>query len=178
MFHKEIVSAAKDKNPGAANAFVHGGFWCGVLTLAGDMLKGMVPVALYMHYLPEALLTPLAPLVLCAPVAGHVFPATRSFKGGKGIATTFGCLLGLLPFWTPVLVLACIFIFYSTILRITPNLSRTRVTYFTLPLGMLLMEMPLWICFGTLCMTGMVLVRLHISAEEREKPAVHLLWWT
>ena len=107
VFHKEIASAAKDKNPGAANAFVHGGFWCGVLTLAGDMLKGMVPVALYMHYLPEALLTPLAPLVLCAPVAGHVFPATRSFKGGKGIATTFGCLLGLLPFWTPVLVLAC-----------------------------------------------------------------------
>lgn len=178
VFHKEIASAAKDKNPGAANAFVHGGFWCGVLTLAGDMLKGMVPVALYMHYLPEALLTPLAPLVLCAPVAGHVFPATRSLKGGKGIATTFGCLLGLLPFWTPVLVLACIFIFYSTILRITPNLSRTRVTYFTLPLGMLLMEVPLWICFGTLCMTGMVLVRLHISTEEREKPAVHLLWWT
>ena len=50
--------------------------------------------------------------------------------------------------------------------------------YFTLPLGMLLMEVPLWICFGTLCMTGMVLVRLHISTEEREKPAVHLLWWT
>ena len=124
VLHKEIASAAKDKNPGAANAFVHGGFWCGVLTLAGDMLKGMVPVALYMHYLPEALLTPLAPLVLCAPVAGHVFPATRSFRGGKGIATTFGCLLGLLPFWTPVLV------------------------------------------------------RLHISTEEREKPAVHLLWWT
>ena len=43
---------------------------------------------------------------------------------------------------------------------------------------MLLMEVPLWICFGTLCMTGMVLVRLHISTEEREKPAVHLLWWT
>ena len=30
VFHKEIASAAKDKNPGAANAFVHGGFWCGV----------------------------------------------------------------------------------------------------------------------------------------------------
>ena len=29
VFHKEIASAAKDKNPGAANAFVHGGFWCG-----------------------------------------------------------------------------------------------------------------------------------------------------
>ena len=100
VFHKEIASAAKDKNPGAANAFVHGGFWCGVLTLAGDMLKGMVPVALYMHYLPEALLTPLAPLVLCAPVAGHVFPATRSFRGGKGIATSFGCLLVVFPVQT------------------------------------------------------------------------------
>lgn len=77
-----------------------------------------------------------------------------------------------------MLVLACIFIFYSTILRITPNLSRTRVTYLTLPLGMLLMEVPLWIVLGVLCMTGMVLVRLHVSTEAREKAAVHLLWWT
>ena len=75
VFHKEIASAAKDKNPGAANAFVHGGFWCGVLTLASDMLKGMVPVALYMHYLPDALLTPLMMKRHLVSSVVHLLPA-------------------------------------------------------------------------------------------------------
>ena len=173
----EALLHSKDCNPGTSNAFACGGFACGVLTLVGDLMKGIVPVWLYVRSGEDITPTALA-LVLAAPVVGHAFPCFYGFHGGKGIAVSFGCLLGLLPFWTPVLLLACIFIFYSTILRITPNLSRTRVTYLTLPLGMLLMEVPLWICFGTLCMTGMVLVRLHISTEEREKPAVHLLWWT
>lgn len=138
----------------------------------------MVPVALYMHYLPEALLTPLAPLVLCAPVAGHVFPATRSFKGGKGIADDVRLPAGAAAILEAG---AGVGVYLHLLLDDSADYAEpvpdTR-TYFTLPLGMLLMEVPLWICFGTLCMTGMVLVRLHISTEERAELVVHLLWWT
>ncbi len=179
LFHKDVTADSKDKNPGAANAFMYGGFWCGVLTLAGDILKGFVPIACYFYTLPNGLPTPLTPFILCAPVIGHVFPVTRHFRGGKGIATSFGCLLGFAPIcWTPVVVLAVIFVFYSIFLRITPNLARTIVTYVTLPPGLILMHMPAWICLGALCMSCTVILRLHLSKEEREKTAVHLLWWT
>ena len=37
-----MIERSKDRNPGTANAFMYGGFWCGVLTLAGDLLKGFL----------------------------------------------------------------------------------------------------------------------------------------
>jgi len=36
-----------EKNQGTANAFMQGDFRCGVFTLAGDLLKGFVPVYFY-----------------------------------------------------------------------------------------------------------------------------------
>ena len=45
MFHeKGAIEESKDKNPGTANAFLYGGFWCGLLTLLCDMGKGFLPV--------------------------------------------------------------------------------------------------------------------------------------
>ena len=43
LFHKEnMIEGSKDRNPGTANAFMRGGFWCGVLTLCCDMGKGFI----------------------------------------------------------------------------------------------------------------------------------------
>ena len=48
VFHKpQLLQCSPDQNPGAANAFQYGGFWCGVFTLSGDLLKGFLPVFLY-----------------------------------------------------------------------------------------------------------------------------------
>ena len=47
LFNKDIIENSKDKNPGAANAFMHGGMLCGTLTLIGDILKGFLPVFLF-----------------------------------------------------------------------------------------------------------------------------------
>lgn len=175
LFDRDILGSADDHNPGTANAFVYGGFWCGLLTLLGDLMKGLLPVALYLRGLPNGLPTLLTPLILCAPVAGHVFPVTYAFRGGKGIATTFGCLLGLWPYGMPVMTLAAVFLFYSLILRISPNRLRTAATYLTWPLCLLAMRVPRWICFAVLCMSGMVLHRLHTSPEAKQKPTVRLL---
>ena len=44
-----IYERSRDRNPGTANAFTYGGFWCGLGTLLGDLLKGAVPVWLYLR---------------------------------------------------------------------------------------------------------------------------------
>lgn len=94
LFHKEnMIEGSKDRNPGTANAFMRGGFWCGVLTLCCDMGKGFIPV--FFYHQGEMTQLGLA-LVLAAPAIGHIFPLFHKGRGGKGIATTFGSLLYIL----------------------------------------------------------------------------------
>jgi len=76
-------------NPGATNVLRLGGKRAAALTLAGDMLKGAVPVLLA-HVLTDS------PKVLAATavaaVVGHLYPIFFQFKGGKGVATAFGAV--------------------------------------------------------------------------------------
>ncbi len=78
-------------NPGATNVLRHSGRKAAALTLAGDLLKGLVPVLL-----GQAL--GLAPAWLAAvgtaAFLGHLFPVFFGFRGGKGVATYIGVLLG------------------------------------------------------------------------------------
>ena len=108
---KDIVKESRDGNPGTANAFMEGGVLCGICTLICDLLKGMLPVYLYMQSLDiQKSQGIMISLVLAAPVLGHVFSIFNNWKGGKGIATTFGCLLGLFPDLSAALILAFFFI--------------------------------------------------------------------
>ena len=109
----DITQNSKDHNPGTANAFLNGGALCGTLTLIFDLLKGFLPV--YLYFSGET--TWAAALVLAAPVVGHDFPLFFKDSGGKGIAVTFGCLLGIFPDLLPLLCFALFFIFFSAILR-------------------------------------------------------------
>ena len=46
LFKKDnMIENSKDKNPGTANAFMYGGFWCGLLSLIVDLAKGVLPVS-------------------------------------------------------------------------------------------------------------------------------------
>ena len=127
---KNAIEQSRDANPGTTNAFLYGGFWCGICTLIFDMAKGFVPVYAYVHMTQMNLAESngLA-LVLAAPVAGHIFPVWHHFKGGKGIAVSFGSLLGLIPMWYPVLSLAVCFLFFSLVIQISPNFYRTVAVY-------------------------------------------------
>ena len=79
-------------NPGATNVLRLGGKTAAALTLAGDVLKGAIPVLLA-HLLSDL------PVVLAgtavAAVVGHMYPVFFQFKGGKGVATTFGAVAAL-----------------------------------------------------------------------------------
>lgn len=174
LFKKEnIIEGSKDRNPGTANAFMHGGFWCGVLTLIFDILKGLLPVCLFMQTQTD--LSAL-PFVMAAPVVGHVFPLFYKFKGGKGIATTFGCLLGLIPLWQPFVIQAVFFIFFSAILRITPHYHRTLITYLCSLLCIVSFAEQSSVMIGFSIITVAVYIRMLTSPEERKKMGVKLLW--
>lgn len=172
-----FLQDSKDGNPGAANAFQHGGFGCGMFTLLGDMLKGFLPIYMYVKSGGDFIASPfLASTVLAAPVLGHAFPIFFGFQGGKGIAVTFGCLLGIWPTMEPVLLLAVMFLFFTLILCITPHFQRTMVTYIATFFLMMGLHCEPGIIGGFMIVTVTVCVRLHMSKEERKKMRVKLLW--
>ena len=70
--------------------------------LCGDLLKGFIPVFLFASTHEEGIFFMPGALVLAAPVLGHAFPLFHRFRGGKGIAVSFGCLLGPMPFLASV----------------------------------------------------------------------------
>lgn len=77
-------------NAGARNVGRVLGPWGFGATLFGDMLKGMLPV-LAVQLLGRS--TTECLLVALAVTAGHNWPAQLGFRGGKGLATSFGALL-------------------------------------------------------------------------------------
>lgn len=82
------------KNPGATNVLRYGGKLAAILTLLGDVLKGVVPVLVARYVTDDA--TVLAATVMAA-FLGHLFPLFHGFKGGKGVATALGVWLALNP---------------------------------------------------------------------------------
>ena len=79
-------------NPGATNVLRFGGKKAAAITLAGDFLKGLLPVLLARLVGLDD--TGLA-LTALAAFLGHLYPVFFGFAGGKGVATAFGGLLGL-----------------------------------------------------------------------------------
>lgn len=68
-----------------------------------DMLKGLVPVltvAKFISFPPNVTELFLVLSVSIAAVLGHIFPVYVKFKGGKGVATSFGVAVGLWPYFT------------------------------------------------------------------------------
>ncbi len=178
VFKKEdFIEISPDHNPGAANAFRYGGFWCGLLTLTCDLLKGFLPVFLYMACMGQASGDMLSrALVIAAPVIGHAFPVCCHFQGGKGIAVSFGCLLGVFPIWKPAALLAVFFIFFSVVLRITPHYQRTLITYLCTMVCMFFVVDQAAIGVGFLLISSVVILKLLSSQEEKEQMGVQLRW--
>ena len=174
---EEMIECSRDKNPGTANAFMYGGFLCGLLTLICDIGKGFVPVFLFMRAAGQLRPGVLATaLVLAAPVVGHVFPVFYRFRGGKGIAATFGSLLGLYPVLKPAAILAVFFIFFSVILRVSPHFYRTLTAYFCALVCMARNIDQRAVPLGFAIITVVVCIRMFASSEEKEKMKVRLLW--
>ena len=81
-------------NIGMTNVLRAVGKGAAALTLVGDLAKGLIPVLFARVWLtsPWAI-----GLVALAAVVGHLYPLFAGFRGGKGVATTLGVFIPLLP---------------------------------------------------------------------------------
>jgi glycerol-3-phosphate acyltransferase PlsY len=88
------------RNPGATNVLRSGSKTAAVVTLLLDGAKGWLPVFLAQLYGAEHGLTErTTALVALAAFLGHLYPVFFGFKGGKGVATAAGVLLGINPWF-------------------------------------------------------------------------------
>ncbi len=101
-------------NPGATNVLRVGGKKMAALTLAGDMIKGVIPVLL--AKLNGASLE-LQMFIGLATFLGHLYPVFFGFKGGKGVATAIGVLLT--ASWPVGLSTVITWLFVAKVIRIS-----------------------------------------------------------
>ena len=91
------------KNAGATNTFRVLGKKPGIIVLVIDVLKGIIasmfPILFIdLHEMSYAFLISLRLVSSIFSMIGHVLPLFAGFKGGKGVATSLGVLIGLQPF--------------------------------------------------------------------------------
>lgn len=97
------IRQAGSRNIGATNLTRLAGRTWGVAAFLLDFLKGLIPVLVTRWLWPWAdngsvPISPIHAQILAglASILGHVFPLYLRFRGGKGVATTFGVMAGLL----------------------------------------------------------------------------------
>ncbi len=103
LFSNVDVRSVGSGNIGATNVLRASGKKAAALTLLADCMKGLVPVLATQFLLHDDTASALAG---AAAVVGHNFPVYLGFKGGKGVATSYGVILALVP-WIGLACLAC-----------------------------------------------------------------------
>ena len=109
-------------NIGATNVLRTGNRWAAGATLLADMLKGTLPVLIASHYGavfygPTLSALELPILAGLGAFLGHLFPIWLRFKGGKGVATYIGVLIGL--YWPFALIFCATWLLMALIFKIS-----------------------------------------------------------
>ncbi|MBN9646576.1 Glycerol-3-phosphate acyltransferase [Terrisporobacter petrolearius] len=107
-------------NAGSTNVLRTLGKKAGALTFIGDVLKGLIAVLLarliaYGVHMDQSI---CAYFAVVAVVLGHNYPAFLGFKGGKGVATSLGSMLGM----NPLVAIICL-AFFIIVVAITKYVS-------------------------------------------------------
>lgn len=143
-------------NPGATNVLRHGGKKAGLYTLLGDLLKGLIPVLIIDQVLHQPMLSAAACL---GAFLGHLYPMFFKFKGGKGVATGIGAILGFMPLLGACLIsiwLFMAFVFrYSSLAAVTAAFFAPVLTFFLYP------QTPIYLV--TMCILAGLLIWRHRS---------------
>lgn len=146
-------------NPGTSNIARALGWKYGILVFVMDAGKGALAVALALI----ASGRPLAYVCGAAAILGHMFPAQRRFKGGKGIATGGGVLLVMHP-----IELVIVISLWFVLLKITKKASIGSIV--VVPLVPILFAV-----FGTAAWEILTVVALGALVEIRHAPNIKRL---
>lgn len=138
IFHGTDVREHGSGNAGATNTIRVLGWKTGVPVLLVDVFKGWiassVPVWIFNGDIEQGMLLNIQILTGLTAIVGHIFPIWAGFRGGKGVATTFGFLLALSPYIT----LICLGIFIVVLLVSGYVSLSSMVAGITFPLLVLL----------------------------------------
>lgn len=121
-------------NPGATNVLRFGGKKLAIVVLLGDLLKGLIPVLAAQSLSLPPLTVGITGLLA---FAGHIFPVFFGFRGGKGVATALGVILGLS--WPTGLALVAIWVTvalifkYSSLAAVCAALAAPVITWVSAP---------------------------------------------
>lgn len=143
-------------NPGASNVARALGWKYGSIVFAIDAAKGAIPAAIFLGDRPIA--------YVCGAFAilGHLFPITRKFKGGKGVATGAGLLLPLHPLFMIICAITWI-----SLMKLTKKASIASIVVVPLPIIMIaLSKKPTWEVFAFVGIALLIEVR-HVSNIKR-----------
>ncbi|TBW34293.1 glycerol-3-phosphate 1-O-acyltransferase PlsY [Siculibacillus lacustris] len=154
------IRAIGSGNIGATNVLRTGRKGLALATFLGDALKGTVAILIARHFAGEG----AAMAAAVGAFLGHVFPVWLRFKGGKGVATYIGCLLGL--WWPAAFAFGAVWLAMAFVFRISSLAALTASA--VVPVG-------LWLggwASGTL---ALVLVALALLVWIRHEPNLRRL---
>ncbi|MDZ5761819.1 Glycerol-3-phosphate acyltransferase [Candidatus Cyrtobacter comes] len=91
VLNKGDIRNSGSGNIGATNAVRVGGKFFGLLVFILDFLKAFIPTSIVAYYYKDSFYTSISAL----SIIGHIFPIWLKFKGGKGVATSFGYIAAI-----------------------------------------------------------------------------------
>jgi glycerol-3-phosphate acyltransferase PlsY len=146
---------AGSKNIGFTNVLRVSGKKAGILTLLGDIGKGVV-ASVFAQSLGAP--RPWVLLIGFAVVLGHIFSVFLAFKGGKGVATALGSVLGIEPF----LGFCLLGIWIGTVLIFKYSSGGALAAFLGLPILAYFLNEDFQFIIFSLCILGLIVYR-HIE---------------
>ena len=148
------VQKAGSGNIGATNVARTAGKRAGILTLIGDILKGLFPV-LIIRWLGLNEIVQASAAVMA--ILGHLFPVFLRFVGGKGVATGLGVFLGLAPI--AILTALLGFVLAFVVFRIVSLASLVAAAL--TPCFIFFFAYPQPVLLAGLVIAGLIIIRHH-----------------
>ena len=151
------ITQRGSKNIGATNVARELGLKWGLLTLALDVLKGLVPILVFSACSFNGNISSqmaLAVVSLC-PLLGHQFSIFMGFRGGKGVATALGIYMAL----SPIACVLGLLVFLLMVLKWDFISLGSMVSAGSIPIFLTLFHQPKPVVFASLVMAVLIYFR-------------------